>query len=159
MITDKFLEFDPSGTAITVTADSTNVLDLLQGRDVGVVGGDETAVKLLVMAQANFTAGGAATLQIQVLGAPDNGAGAPGAFSVFGQTDVFALATLVAGAKLLDWDMPRKPPTMAVNSNPRFIKLHYIVATGPMTAGTVQAEMLLGEEARVDYPSGFSVTN
>jgi len=148
--------FDPAATAITVTADSTNILDMGVGRDMGV--GDGEALKVCVLCETTFTAAGAATMVIQILGAADNG-GVPGTFYNYGETDALAVADCVAGKKLLDVDLPRKPPHLNVETNPRFYKLHYVIATGPMTAGKVQSWLAPGIEARVDYASGFTVNN
>lgn len=169
MILDKLLEFDPAGTAITATAASTNIFDLAgpgipanaakPGRDMGIAGAG-VALKIMVAVQQTFTAGGAATLNVQAQGAPDNGAGAPGAYVTYAETGVLALAQLVVGNRIFDSDWPRPIPTPITPALlPRFIRLNYVVATGPMTAGTVQAELVLGRDDPVYYPAGFTVAN
>lgn len=156
MILDTQLMFDPAGTAITATAASTNILDLSVGRDLGI--GDNPALKILVVPGAAFTAAGAATLQIAVQGAPDNGSGAPGTWTTYAQTDVLALATLNAtGADLnrdlFGIDLPSRPPGI---TPPRFLRLNYTVATGPMTAGTLQAYLIIGRDDLVGYPNNYT---
>src|SRR4051812_33589370 len=97
-IMDRLIEFDATGTAITVTAVSTNVLDLhgaslipapsatvKPGRDIGAASG-YSQPRLLVQATEAFAAVGAATLQVQVQAAPDNGAGAEGAYATYVET-------------------------------------------------------------------------
>src|SRR6266850_459071 len=121
MILDALLQFDNAvSLAIAVGSQvSTNVIDLgvtsgipssASGggaRDIGI--GDDPTMKLLVQIIATATSGGAATLQIALQGAVDNGAGAPAAFSTWWTSPAYALATLAAGARLYDMDMPRPP--------------------------------------------------
>lgn len=173
MLIDKLLEFDPNPTAITVTAVSTNVLDLhgaslipapsatvKPGRDMGIGAALGAMPKLMVLVVETFTAVGAGTLQVQVQGAPDNGAGAEGAYATYAETPAIGKATLVAGVRIFDIDLPRMiptPPTPALM--PRFIRLNYIVATGPMTAGKVCSELVLGRDDNPQYLPGIAVNN
>lgn len=171
MILDKLLEFDPAGTAITVTAPSTNVLDLhsanmiplaaaLPGRDMGAANSGPAIPRLAVMVQATFTAGGAGTLQVQFQGAPDNGAGAPGAYVTYIETPALALAALVIGNRIFDIDVPRVLPVPNTPALlPRFIRLNYVVATGPMLTGTVQSELVLGRDDNYAYQAGITIAN
>jgi hypothetical protein len=69
MLLDSTQVFDPAGTAITVTASSTNVLDMGVARDMGI--GDDPLV-LVVLSDGTFAAAGAATLNIALQGSPDN---------------------------------------------------------------------------------------
>lgn len=159
MILDSNLTFDPAGTAITATAASTNIIDLVNQRDLGI--GDNPALKVLVVPGAAFTAGGAATLTIQFQGAPDNGSGAPGAYLTYAETAALSIAQLNTLAStmnndLFPLDVPGRPPGAPL---PRFYRLNYVVATGPFTAGTLQAYMLIGRDDIVFYPSGFTVAN
>lgn len=164
MILDSFLQFTASSvgdlpTAATTNV-STNVLDLhmagipvlanLQGaRDIGV--GDDPALKLLVQVLTTFTSNGAATLQIALQGATDDGTGSPSSFSTWWTSPVYALATLTAGARLYDMDMPRPPAGIAI---PRFLRMAWIIGTTTMTAGALQAFIVLD---RFDQP--YSSTN
>src|SRR5580698_5656974 len=132
MILDAFLQFDAAINLAQVagTYASTNVIDLgvtsgipssANGggaRDIGI--GDDPAMKLLVQVTTTFTSGGAGTLSVTLQGAVDNGFGAPAAYSTWYASPVYALATLVAGERLLDMDMPRPPAGIAV---PRFLRL------------------------------------
>jgi hypothetical protein len=179
MIIDGFLIFSavPPGDLPTAQAsnNSTNVIDLhmsgiptlsnLQGaRDMGI--GDDPALKLLVEVTATFTSGGAATLQINLQGATDDGTGNAAAFSTWWQSPVYALATLVAGARLLDMDMPRPPAGIAI---PRFLRLQWAIGTTTMTGGSVFGAIVLDRHdqpysstsnARLGgYPAGISVAN
>lgn len=184
MILDGFLAFDTAyvlvaGTTGSIAAhDSTNTVDLGVGsttqpaipsfaagggaRDIGI--GDDPAMKLLVLVTTTITSGGAPTLTLSVQGAPDNGAGAPGAFTIMLQSQAYALATLIQGARLLDDDMPRQ---VAGQPLPRFIKLVYTIATATLTGGTLQAYLVLDrhdlpEQANAvlgGYPAGIAVQN
>lgn len=171
MILDGLLAFSSlagggtgNGDVITVTGVSTNQIDLhLTGgglpvlsnnqgaRDIGI--GDDPALKLLVQVGTTFTAGGGATLTIALQGATDNGSGQANAFSTWWTSPAYALASLVAGARLLDMDMPRPPAGIAI---PRFLQLSYTVATGPMTAGMLRAFIVLD---RHDLPYNSTVNS
>lgn len=171
MIMDKLMEFDPAGTLITVTAASTNIFDLhgaglipaaaaIPGRDMGVGSANGAIPKLMVVTQAVFTAAGAATLNVQFQGAPDNGAGVPGAYVTYVETGVIAKGILVNNVRIFDVDWPRilpAPNTPALL--PRFVRLNYVVATGPFLTGSVQAEVVLGRDDQVYYQAGTTVAN
>jgi len=147
---DSLLVFDPSGTAITVTADSTNILDMGAERDMG----PGSKLRAFIAIQTTFTAAGAATLQVQLMGAPNNG-GVPGAFAILSQTDAIGKANLTIG-ETIDMPLPAMPPQMGALHPPRFYKLHYIVGTGPMTAGSVEAWLTGGEvDENFAYPNNY----
>jgi hypothetical protein len=179
MILDSLLAFDPGGTAINTgapaTYNSTNVLDLHlinggipvlangQGaRDIGI--GDDNMLQLMVLVTTTFTSGGAGTLQVNFQGAPDNGAGAPGTWTTYSSTEVYALAALIAGARLMDQAVPRPPAGVTF---PRFLRLTYVVGTAAFTAGAFES-FIVGQ--RFDqpeitnavlsgYPAGITVAN
>lgn len=175
MILDGLLQFTaaaPGDTILTATANSTNTIDLHmagipvlatgQGaRDIGI--GDDPAMKLLV--QVSVTATGGTSLIVALQGAPDNGSGAPGTFVSWWTSPTYALATLVAGARLYDMDMPR-PPAGVVE--PRFLRLAY-TAAGTFTAGNMQAFIVLDRHDQFynalnnailgGYPPGVVIAN
>jgi hypothetical protein len=178
MILDNFLAFD-TNVSLAIAAGtqvSTNVIDLgitsgiptsANGggaRDIGI--GDDPAMKLLVQVITTFTSGGAGTLAVTLQGAVDNGSGAPAAFSSWWTSPAFALATLVAGGRLMDMDMPRPPDGIAV---PRYLRLSYAVATATMTAGNVSSFIVLDRDDQMyngtnnsimgGYPAGINVAN
>lgn len=152
---------------VTVTAPSTVAIDLqgglainhgvstVFGEDIGR--GDGVAIpKLACFVGAAFTAGGAATLQVQLQAAPDDGTGNPGTYITYTETPAIAVAGLVAGFKIAAFDWPQVPMGVAL---PRYLRLNYIVATGPMLTGTVFAGLVL---QRADnnvgaYPEAFAV--
>jgi len=164
-ILDSNLIFDPAGTAITVSAASTNILDMGitngvggNARDMGI--GDDPSIRLLIYSNGLFAAAGAATLSIQIQGAPDNGSGAPGTWTTYADSDPLSIATLnsfsgsvASGVKLFPIDLPHREAGAAL---PRYYRLNYVVATGPFTAGTLQAYLANNRDDSVAYQSGFS---
>jgi hypothetical protein len=160
MIRDSLLIFDTAANLALVvgTYNSSNIIDLgeLSGiptsasgggaRDLGI--GDDPAMKLFSVVTTTFTSGGAGTLAINLQGAPDSGAGAPGTWSTFWTSPTYALATLAAGAELANIDMPKTPAGVAV---PRFLRMTYVIGGATMTAGVIDAEIVLD---RFDQPKG-----
>jgi len=174
MIYDLNLLFS-NNQAITVTAPSTNVIDLQGGlainKGVGTVfgedigRGDGVAIpKVAAFVTTAFTAGGAATLQVQLQGAVDTGAGepagTPSTYVTYAETPAagLALANLSLGKKFAALDWPQVQPDSSALL-PRYLRLNYIVATGPMTAGAVFAGLVLqrADNNVGDYPGGFTV--
>lgn len=178
MILDSLLQFD-NAVSLAIAAGtqaSTNTIDfgISSGipssangggaRDMGI--GDDPAMKLMVQVSTTFTSGGAGTLSVALQGASDNGSGAPGAFTTWWVSPAYALATLNAGSRLLDMDMPRPPDGIAV---PRFIRLLYTVATATMTAGNVSSYLVLDRDDQMynstdnsvlgGYRAGINVAN
>ncbi|HEX4919318.1 MAG TPA: hypothetical protein VFV92_01085 [Candidatus Bathyarchaeia archaeon] len=157
----------------TGTQNSSNVLDLHisgglpvlannQGaRDMGV--GDNPALKMLIQVVTAITGG--TSLQVVLQGAPDNGSGAPGAFSDWWASPVYAEASLVQGARLYDMDLPRPPAGIGV---PRFLRLKY-VSVGTHSAGALGGWIVLdrmdqmynatNNAALGGYPAGLTVAN
>jgi hypothetical protein len=181
MILDGQLNFDGYPTTTfsfnqaAATYNSANIIDLHmagipvlannQGaRDIGI--GDDPAMKLLVQVISTLTSGGAATLQVALQGATDNGSGSPNAFSTWWQSPAYALATLVAGARLYDMDMPRPPAGIAI---PRFLRMQYIIGAAAGTGGTLASFIVLDRMDQIyaatnnaimgGYPAGVTVAN
>ena len=177
MILDSFLQYDSAINLAQVagTYNSTNVIDfggpaipvLASGqgaRDMGI--GDDPALKLLVQVTVAFTSGGAGTLQVNLQGAADNGSGAPLTWTTWYTSPAYALATLVQGARLMDMDFPRPPDGVPI---PRFSRLTYVIGTATMTAGTVEALIVLdrmdqyytgtNNAVMSGYPAGITVAN
>ena len=177
MILDSFLQYDSAINLAQVagTYNSTNVIDfggpaipvLASGqgaRDMGI--GDDPALKLLVQVTVAFTSGGAGTLAVNLQGAADNGSGAPLTWTTWYTSPAYALATLVQGARLMDMDFPRPPDGVPI---PRFSRLTYVIGTATMTAGTVEALIVLdrmdqyytgtNNAVMSGYPAGITVSN
>ncbi len=166
MILDGLLQF--TGTAGSVSADSpttgtqqsTNVLDLVNARDLGV--GDSPALKLLAEILTTFTGG--TSLQLQLQGAPDNGSGAPGSYTTMWDSGAIAEANLVAGRYLANVDLPRTilalPNTgaSAAQALPRFLRLQY-VTVGTHGAGGLYAGIVIDRQDYVAYPAGITISN
>ena len=153
MITDNFLRLSGSltagsatGQAVTATANSTNVVDLSLARDVGE--GEELYVQFTV--GTAFTAAGAATLTPTIVVSAADSLTTPTTIATAG---TIAVATLVAGY------------SFAVRLNPqiaslglRYLGAIYTVATGPMTAGTITADIVTEiQDGKKFYASGFTV--
>lgn len=142
MIQDAQNQFD-AAVAITVTRVSTNVIDLGVDRDVGGgLGGKDLEIFLGV--STAFTAGGAATLVAALQTAIDAAFTSP---IILAQTDALPVASLVAGFELARFRV--------MSPTKRFLRLNYTVATGPMTAGAVNAGIVVDRQANRMYATGI----
>lgn len=155
----------------TGTQVASNIIDLgvLSGvpssaagggaRDIGV--GDDPMLKLSVIAIAAFTGG--TSLQLELSGAPDNGSGAPGSFTVMWLSSAIVEATLTAGIQLANIDVPRPVPGQPV---PRYLRLRFI-SVGTHSTGTVEAQIVIDRDDQIvgvtglysGYPAGVTVAN
>lgn len=164
-----------SNQAVTVTAPSTGVYDVAglgvgvpsvnitglangaaaaQGNDIGT-GGPSSASppQLGVIVGTAFAAAGAATMQIQLQAAVDSGNGVPGAWDTIIETDAIAVALLTAGAIPAKFTVPER---YLGQGFPRFYRVNYAIATGPMTAGTIAyAGLLTGIDSNPLYPANY----
>lgn len=128
--------------AVTVTAPSTNVIDLLPAgkaarhaavlkRNLGI----GPAIPFLIQVMEDFAAAGAATLTI-TLETDDNAAFSSPA--VVWSSGAIAIAQLKAGQNLgLVNYLPKGVNDKGLTE--QFFRLNYTVATGPFTAGKIQA--------------------
>ena len=129
------------------------------GRDLGI--GDDPAMKLLVQVTVAFVGGTSIACAIQ--GAPDAGANTPGTYVTYATGPVVALASLIAGARLFDTDLPRPAPGSVP---PRYYRLAF-VGVGTMTAGKVEGILVLDRMDQVEttnavmsgYPAGITIAN
>ena len=185
MILDGLLQFTGTsrggsgGAASGTTTDaptanagvSTNVIDLgIAGlplsasgggaRDIGI--GDDPAMKFMVLVTVAFATG--TSLSISVQGAPDNGSAAPGSYTTMITGPVVPVASLVAGTRLLDVDMPRPAPGQAL---PRYLQLLYNVVGSSFTVGQITGYLVLDRMDQVEqsnavmggYPVGITIAN
>lgn len=160
MITDNFLRLSGSltagsatGQAVTATANSTNVVDLSLARDVGE--GDDLYVQFTV--GTAFTAAGAATLTPTVVVSAADTLTTP---TTIGTGGTIAVASLIAGFTFVVRLNPQLfGSTTTVSSlGLRYLGAIYTVATGPMTAGTITADIVTDiQDGKKFYASGFTV--
>lgn len=163
----------PQTDAPTATADATNVVDLgvINGipssangggaRDIGT--GDKPSLKLSAIVTAAFAGG--TSLALVLSGAPDNGSGAPGSYTVMWQSPaVVPLASLVQGQQLANIDIPRPAPGQVM---PRYLKLGYVVVGVMSGGGSIEAQIVIDRDDQVvgptgaysGYPAGLTVAN
>lgn len=175
MILDSLLLFSGTvGNTDTPTAGTqtaANILDLgvnsgiptsANGggaRDIGI--GECPTLKLLAQVTTAFLSG--TSLQVTVAGAPDNGAGAPGAYTTMYTSQAIAVANLVAGAYVANVDMPRVVPGQVP---PRFLRMQY-VSVGNFTAGAIECGIIIDQFLQPEgtggalsgYPAGIYIAN
>lgn len=131
MFVDAQLEFSDA-QAITASAASTNIIDFNPAFDYNTVidAGAGEPTFLVVIPGVTFTAAGAATLTIELRSyANEDRSDTP---TVIFTTTAKALATLVAGKPAVVVALPSA-------SYKRYLSLYYTVATGPFTAGKLDA--------------------
>ena len=138
---------------------STNVLDLLNARDMGV-GPEPYPLKVMVLVTTGFTTTGTAstTVTIALQGAPTNTAGA--SWVTYVQSPAYASASLTAGVKV-GFDVP--PVNPDTGPLPRFLRLLYTLG-GPgstFSAANVISTIVLGSDMAPgrNYPAGTTVVN
>ena len=152
MIIDYNLVFS-NGQAITTTADSTNIVDIgipntIGGaRDFGVGPVDPE----LFISVTTALVGGT-SINFQFLGAPDNGSGLPGTYTVFAESGPVLTASLTAGASVLRIPIPQIPAGSVL---PRFYKVTYTVV-GTYTSGAVFAGLVPDRQANIAYAPGVT---
>ena len=155
----------------TGTQTSSNIVDLgLAGiptsangggaRDIGT--GDDPMLKLSILVLTAFNV--ITSLQVNLQGAPDNGSGAPGAWTTMWTGPVVALAALTAGQQYSNVDVPR--PIIG-QPMPRFLQLQYVIVGGTNTTGTIEGQIVIDRDDQVTapnglysgYPAGINVAN
>ncbi len=162
-ILDAFLEFDPALTSVAIAAGtqaSTNVIDLgvnsgipssANGggaRDIGI--GDKPAMKILCQVDTAFaSAGSTGTISAAIQGAPDNASGVPGSYTTMVTGPLYTIP--IIGTQLLNIDMPRPKDGFV----PRFLRMLYTIATQTMTAGTVNAHLVIDREDQISQAAGY----
>lgn len=184
MILDAYLTFTGTGNGAsgapasgqwtdaptTGTQNSANIIDLgLNGiptsangggaRDLGI--GDNPSLKLSAIVTTAFAGG--TSLALELLGAPDDGSGAPGSWTVMWQSAAVVEASLVQGAQLANVDVPRAAWEQVL---PRFLKLSY-VTVGTHTGGALEAQIVIDRDDQIigssgnqsGYQAGVTVAN
>jgi hypothetical protein len=139
MLLDAQLLFS-DGQAVTTTANSTNVIDLLSARDIGA--GED--LWLVVVVTEAATAAGAATVTFSM--ETDDNVSFSSATTIY-TSPAIAKTALTLGARAIGVKVPRYTE--------RYLRLAYTVGTGPLTAGKFTAGITLSgavsDEARTPY--------
>lgn len=128
-------------------------------RDIGI--GDDPAMKLSAIVTTAFTVG--TSLQLELSGAPDDGTGIPGTYTVMWTSFAYTEVTLIQGAQLANIDVPR---VLFEQVLPRFLRLRYITV-GTHTTGALEAQIVLDRVDQIigpagamsGYPAGITVPN
>lgn len=142
MILDKFTMFDEA-VAITVTRNSTNVLDLIKAsQDIGL--GEPLYVFITVTTA--FVTGDAAVLQAALVSSAATNLGTPTTHR--DQPAVIAAATLVAGYTLL----MRVDPVAAML---RYLGIIYTVTVGSFSAGAVTAGIVHDVQKNTSFAKNY----
>jgi hypothetical protein len=152
MIIDGLLRFSQSQaltSSTTGTTASTNVIDLLNARDMGI--GDDPALKLAIYVGTGFSTTDSATLQIQAQGSTDNAT-----FTTYAESRAYTSGELTTGAKLFPIDWPHRGPGDAL---PRYLRLAYVMGTLSFTAGVITADLVIDRQDATQYPAGINITN
>jgi len=123
MLRDKQSMFSEE-QAVTVTADSTNVLFVGEGNDI------DKQLRLFVQAREAATADGAGTVTVKLY----TGATAAACSTLLWTSAVIGKAACTAGAFIVKMALP--------DGILDYLKLTYTVATGPLTAGTFDAGLI-----------------
>ena len=160
MIIDQFLVFDQGtysySTGMTganqfasgATTTSTNVIDLLNARDIGMgTANDHADLTVEWLITIAYTGGTSVNFQIQ--GSTDNTT-----YTVYAETGAIAIASLTVGARL-KLKMPMVNPDGG--ALPRYLRLAY-VNVGANTAGAVIAWLGSVDNNRY-YAPGVTVSN
>lgn len=144
MTLDKLLMFSEA-QAVTASAASTDVIDLgpIDGtrRDIGV----GYPLELFVNVNTTAAAAGAATVNIQLQTSPDNST-----WTTLTSTGDLALSALTSGKRVMSQKVPQGVQ--------RYLRVNYVVGTGPLTAGAFTAGINLDVDNNSPYPIRSRIT-
>ncbi|CAN5950716.1 unnamed protein product [Sphagnum jensenii] len=143
---DNQLIFDQN-VALTVSAASTNTIDLLANTDLGAM----YPIELHCDVTTAFTAAGAATLTIALQTSTDN----VNWYTILISPEAYPVAALTVGAAIMRYPVPLNQ--LANGTIPgRYLRLYYTIATGPMTAGALYSYLSADREVRYPYPKNYT---
>jgi hypothetical protein len=135
---DRFTEF-ANAQAVTATAPSTDTID---SSVADRAAGHDTDLQLQVTVNTTFASAGATTLQPVLQDSADNAS-----FADVLSGPVIPKAALTQGAQV--W-LTQLPANLR-----RYLRVNWVVGTGPFTAGNVSAHIRLGSSRQVAYPNGL----
>jgi len=137
----------------STTVASTNVLDMLIARDIGV--GNTQEINIYVT-EAAVSAGGA-TLQCVLQTSPTAGGG--GTFYDVLLSPVMAVADLTLGSHIFQVPLPRLwQPNEKSHGMPQYLRMNYVIGTSTFSALAVTAYLAsdLDRQAYFTYPRNYS---
>lgn len=140
MYVDKELEFSLD-QVVTVSAASTNIVD--RGA-AGEIMGAGAAKFIAVTFSEGATASGAATVSIDMQTDDNEAFASPTTVSTSG---AIGKAVLVAGKQYF---IP-----FPLGATERYLRLYYTVATGPLTAGKITAQVVDQPQLYKSYPDAL----
>lgn len=127
---------------------STNVLDMLQGRDMGQSPQGPAPLQILVLVTTAFAGG--ASLNIQLQGSTDNVT-----YTTYAESGAILTAALVVGTQWFRVELPSTQPDSG--PPPRYYRLNY-QCVGAMAAGAV-ISILGARDGMRYYKPGIVVSN
>lgn len=144
-----------TGVAITTasgnTQASTNIVDLLNARDIGI-GAGAPACKLLCLVTTAFTSTGSGTLNVMFQGSTDSTT-----WVTYAESGAIGKASLSAGVKIFNIDVPSVLPDNG--PLPRYLRTAYAVGTATFSAGALISAIVLGRDDYKAYPPGVTISN
>lgn len=155
MILDNLLLLD-TGAAVSVafggTQASTNVVDLLNARDMGLGEDAGATPKLLCLVTTAFLSAGSSTLNIKAQGSTDNVT-----YTTYAETGPIPKAQLTAGAKVAQFNWPGVLPD--TGALPRYLRLLYEVLVATFTQSGITSAIVLSRDDMRYYAPGVIVSN
>lgn len=140
MLIDKALQVSDK-QAVTASAASADVIDFGQATPNTGLLANQLYMQIGIAQTA--TAAGAATVQFVLQDSADGSS-----FADVVSTQAVALSGLTAGAQFV-LPMPVK--------HRRYVRVNYVVATGPLTAGKFSAQVVAGLQANTPMPDSPNI--
>lgn len=149
MIIDSLLMFSTAQNLTTATIASTNVIDLLNARDMGI--GDDPSLEVAIFVTTAFASTDSGTLTIQAQGSTDNST-----FTVYAESRAYSAADLAINNKLFPITWPHRGPGDGL---PRYLRLAYVMGSLHFTPGALSAFLVLDRQDATQYPAGITIAN